>query len=301
MDEIGRTISAVFLLVLLALSIFLVVAFASRSSAYARADRFSMHIRLPYGSSATRDSVARRGRVSGLTTAVTMLVATVLASPLLLTPVATSSAFPLLVMMPLLVAIGFASAVVNIRERLFRPAPDAPRVARVRALGARDYLDRVRLVVPWIVAVAATVAATALAVRWMQEPARVDAAPATAAVFAIVLAAVVFVALRPVERLVLAQPQPATDTLELAWDDAFRTTALGALRLSAALAAWLAFALAAGAVWAGADGLFGSFANQLPAWGMIALTLVYPSTGLRLRPALYPEWLRRPVPAGGAA
>ncbi|MFK4835032.1 hypothetical protein ACI3KY_04815 [Microbacterium sp. ZW T2_14] len=300
-DEVVKALNAAFLLVLLLLCVGLVIAMSSKTSAYARADRFSVRVRLPYGTTTTRESVVRRGRVSSLTTAVTMLVMTVALSPLLLAPVAVNPAFPIIVVIPVLVATGFASAVVSVRERLFRPAPDAPRVARARALGAVDYLDRFRLVLPWTLAVAAVLAFTMLALQWVRQPSRVDDAYAAAAVFALVLTAVVLVALPPVERLVLAQPQPATDTLELAWDDAFRTTTLSALRLSAALPAWLACALALAALWLGADGLFSTFASQVPTWGVIALTFLYPSTGRRLRAGLYPEWLRRPVAAEGTA
>jgi hypothetical protein len=299
--ELARTLNGAFLLMMLMLCVGLVVAMSSKTSAYARADRFSMRVRLPYGSTTTRDSVARRSRVSSLTTAVTMLATTVILSPLLLTPVAANPAFPIIVVIPLLVATGFASAVVNVRERLFRPAPDAPRVARARALSAVDYLDRFRLMLPWVLAAAAVLAFTALALQWLRQPSRVDDAFAAAALFALVVTVIVFVALPPVERLVLAQPQPATDTLELAWDDAFRTTALSALRLSAALSAWLACALALGALWLGAHGLFSTFASQVPTWGLIALTFIYPSTGRRLRADLYPEWLRRPAVVGGPA
>ena len=53
-------------------------------------------------------------------------------------------------------------------------------------------------------------------------------------------------------------------------------------------------------LWLGADGLFSTFASQVPTWGLIALTFIYPSTGRRLRADLYPEWLRRPVAPEGS-
>lgn len=298
---ITRTMNAVFLLVMLILCVCILLAYASRSSAYARADRFSLRVRLPFGSGVTRESVARRGRVDRLATAITMLVTTVIGAPLLLTPLGTTTAFVFVLVIPMLVASGFVSAVVNVRERLFHPAPDAPRVARARALGSRDYLDPFRLSLPWALGLAATLALAALTTRWILDPSRIDGPLAAAAILATVIGAAVFVALRPVEQLVLAQPQPASDTLELAWDDAFRATTLGALRLSAALTAWLACALALCSLWLGADGLFSTFATQVPTWGVIALTFVYPSTGRRLRAGLYPDWLRLPVPVGGAA
>jgi len=162
-------------------------------------------------------------------------------------------------------------------------------------MGVADYLDRFRLLLPWVLAAAGAVAVTALITVWVAQPDRVDEPLASAALFATVVAVGVFVALRPLEKLVLAQPQPAADTLELAWDDAFRATTLSTLRLSAALAAWVALAVAVGALWLGSGGLFSTFATQLPTWGVIALQFVYPNTGRRLRTPLYPEWLRRPV------
>lgn len=298
---LARTFNAALLAILLILCACLVAVFASPSSAYARADRFSLRMRLPYASATTRDSVARRGRVGSLATAITMLVTALMVAPLLLTPVGTSTALPFVVIAPMLVATGFVSAVVSVRERLFHPAPDAPRIARARALRAGDYLGPFRLLLPWLLALAATLALAALSTRWVIDSSRVDGPLAGAAILAAVIAATAFTALGPVERLVLAQPQPATDTLELAWDDAFRTTALGALRLSAALSAWLACSLALGALWLGGDGMLSTFATQVPTWGVIALTFVYPSTGLRLRAGLYPDWLRRSVTVGGAA
>lgn len=299
--EFMRGLNAVLLLALVLTCIGLAVAFASRSSAHARADRFSERVRLPYGTMATRESVVRRARVSSLTTALTLLVAIVLTTPLLLTPLATSPTFPIIAIMPALIATGFASAVVNVRERLFHPAPDAPRIARPRALSPRDYLSPVRRLLPWFLAACAVFAMTWMVTEWVGTASNVDGAFAATAIFAAAITAGVAIAVPVLDKLVLAQPQPATDTLELAWDDAFRATALSALRLSAALAAWMTCALAIGAVWIGSDALFASFATQVPTWGMIALQFVYPSTGRRLRAELYPDWLRQPTPVGGTA
>ena len=298
--EFVRALNAALLLILFLITILLTVASASHSSSYARADRFSQRVRLPYGSPATRGSVTRCLRTSSLATAITMATTTVVVSPVLLTPLATSVTFSFVVVMLMLVATGLVSTVVSIRERLFHPAPEARRIARARALGAADYLGPLHRALPWILGAAAAIALGGLLVEWIRHPGQVDQAFATAAVFGAFVATGVFVGTPALERRVLAQPQPAGDTLELAWDDALRSTALGSLRLSAALTAWMTLALAIGAMWLGSDALFSSLAQQLPTWGVIALTFVYPSTGRRLRADLYPEWLRAPASTGGA-
>jgi hypothetical protein len=245
--------------------------------------------------------VTRRLRTNALLAAVTMLAMTLLVSPLLLTPLATTVTFPFLVVVLMLVTTGIASAVVSIRERLFHPAPDAPRIARAAALGPGDYLDPFRRILPGVLGVLAAVASAALIVEWTRRPDQVDGGFAGTAVITVVVAAVVFAVMPVLERLMLGRPQPASDTLELAWDDAMRTTALGALRLLCALSAWMTFALALGALWLGSGGLSDAVVQQLPTWGVITLAFIYPSTGRRLRPELYPDWLRRPVVVGASA
>ncbi|WP_109209264.1 MULTISPECIES: hypothetical protein [Microbacterium] len=288
--------NAAFLAILLVVLTIIAISVSARRAAYAAADRFSMRVRLPYGTEATRESVARRLRTGSIATSLTMVVTTFALSPLLLTPVATTVTFMFIVVMVILVATGLVSAVVSIRERLFHPAPAAPRIARPRALRTADYLGPFPRLLPWILGGIATAAVGLMVVRRAARPEDVEPAFAATAVFATIGAVAVFVAMPFIERRVLAQPQPASDTLELAWDDALRTTALGSVRLSAALTAWMALALALGAVWIGSDALFSSFAQQLPTWGVIALTFVYPSNGRRLRGDLYPDWLGRPAP-----
>lgn len=296
--EFARILNAILMGALVLLGVGFTVAFSSRSSAASQADEFSRRVRLPYGSAAIRRSVVRRVRVSRLTTAITMLATALLLTPVLLTPLSTSPVLMIVVLVPILAAIGVASAIINVRERLFHPAPDAPRIARARAMRTSDYLDPLRRLLPWALATASAIALLALVVAWVRHPAGVDGAFARAAVFAAVVSVAVFIALPLVERSMLAQPQPASDTLELAWDDAFRATALGSLRLAAAMCAWLAASLAIGALWLGSDALFSSFAQQVPTWGVIAMTFVYPGSGRRLRAGLYPDWLRGPAPVG---
>jgi hypothetical protein len=299
--DFARALNAVLMAVMLALLVGVRVSAASPRSASTRADRFSVRVRLPYGTEAVRESVAYQTRIRGIATANAMCVTVVAASPLLLTPLATSPLFMIVLLLAMLLAVGFTSAAVQVRERLFQPAPDAVRVARARQLGIRDYLDRFRRWLPWTVAGAAAVTIALVVVAMADEPRAVDDGFARAAFVAAAVTAVVCIVAPPLERRILSQPQPASDTLELAWDDALRATALGAVRLTIALSAWVALTLAIGALWLGAGGPFSSFAGQLPTWGVIALQFVYPSTGRRLRPELYPDWLRQPLLQGAAA
>ncbi|GAA2993113.1 hypothetical protein JOD63_001559 [Microbacterium terrae] len=268
----------------------------------ARADRYSMKARLPYGTDAIRASVARGLRARGLAGGAAILAAGVLAVPFLFTALGTDPLFIFYVLVTALVAGGtIATVAVNLRERLFHPAPDAPRVARARRLGVGDYLGAARSLLPWMLFAAAVLAFAVLVAVHAVGATTLDRSAATAAVVFAVTAVASFVALPVLDRLILDSPQPASDTLELAWDDTLRADALGALRLSASIAAWFAFAFAIGTLWTAADASSAYWATQMPTWGMIALQFVYPNNGRALRAPLYPDWLSRPVLAGGAA
>lgn len=304
MDADAEFYLAVNVVLIVALTSTFVIAFfvtSTKSAAYARADRFSQRIRLPFGRPETRDSVAVRMRSATRSSMGAMLVGLGVAACMLPTPLGHSQAFIFVAVFPVLIVVGVVSAWMSVRERIFHPAPDAPRIARPRALGVSDYLDPFRRVLPWVLVSISGACFAALVFTLIRDPGRVDSVPAIgAAVIAVIaLAAVVGVLL--LERLVLAQPQPAADTLELAWDDAFRATTIGQLRLTVAYAAWLVLSLSLGALWVGSGAAFSGIAWQLPTWGIIALQFVYPNNGRRLPSPLYPDWLRQPVPAGAPA
>ncbi|MHC2997964.1 hypothetical protein [Microbacterium sp. HJ5] len=298
--DFARALNAVLMGIVVLAFVVTAVATATTSSASARADRFSQGVRLPYGSPRIRESVVWRMRASARASGWTLVVAALLGSTLLLTPLATTPYFPFLALWPVLVAAGVVGAVVNLRERLFHPAPDAIRIARSRAMRSADYLDPFRRGLTWLLAGAAAASLAALAFAAASRP--LDGTLTVAAVCAGFLAALLCGTLPALERLVLNRPQPATHTLELAWDDAFRTAAISALRLSAAHSVWLvvAFAMAA-ALSEASEPLLHPFAQQLPLFGLLALQFVYPVNGRRLRPDLYPDWLRHAAPAGGPA
>jgi hypothetical protein len=299
--EYVRTMNLVIMAISIVVCTVVVLLVSTTSSAYARADRFSQQIRLPYGTARTRDSVMARVRSASRASASAMLAGILAAAWLLVTPLADTPAFPIYVIFPVLIVTALVSAVMSVRERLFRPAPNAPRVARARAVGVVDYLDPARRVLPWLLACAAGASIVALGIALARTPERVDGVLATAAFVLASVAVATLVVVPLLERRVLAQAQPATDTLELAWDDAFRSTTIGQLRLSMAFAAWGVVASSVCAIWIGADGAFSGLAWQLPTLGLLALQFVYPGTGRRLPTALYPEWLRAPAPVGGPA
>lgn len=296
--EFTRTLNAAIAVVITIIATIVLVAVWGRSSALARADRFSLRVRLPYGSESTRESVARGLRQRSVASALAILAGALVSAALLLTPLATSPLFIFYAIATALVAgNAVATVAVNLRERLFHPAPEAVRIARARTLTAADYLSLFSRLLPWTLAIGGAVALAVLTVTAVTAPDRLDATAAAPAFVLGGVAAVAFTALPWLERLILSQPQPATDTLELAWDDTFRASALLSLRLSCALAAWFALSLSVVALLIGSGSTWNSSATQLPTWGMLALQFAYPSTGRPLPAGLYPDWLRRPAPA----
>ncbi|WP_439593089.1 hypothetical protein [Microbacterium sp.] len=299
--DMTRALNVVLTIAVTIIAVCVLVAMSSRSSSQARADRFSMRVQLPYGSEQTRASVARALRARSIVGGAAILAGAAISAALLFTPVATS---PFFVFYTLLTALVVGSVVgttiVAVRERLFHPAPDAPRIARARTLSVAEYIGPVRRALPWLIAVLAALAAGSVAFFAVFAPARVQSPAAIAVAVFSVVALAVFIALPRLERLVLDQPQPATHSLELAWDDALRAATIMSLRLSGAIAAWLVLSLAIIALTTPLDSVWSGWATQLPTWGVIALSFLYPSTGRPLPAPLYPEWLRHPVPAGGA-
>jgi hypothetical protein len=295
-----RATNVLLMAVMIAVFAIMVPVVGSTSSAQARADRFSQRSRLPYGTPETRESVVEHVRSASRSGAIAAVIGMLAASCLLLTPLATTPLFLFVAVFPVLIVTAAVSATVSVRERLFHPAPNAPRIARARALGVADYLDPFRRRLPWMLAAGAAASLAAVIGSSASRPGPVDGVLALSLLIITIMAVATFVAVPVLERRVLDQPQPASDTLELAWDDAFRATTIAQLRLALALAAWIVLALSTGLLWPGGDGPFSGFALQIPTWGIIALQFVYPNTGRRLPHDLYPDWLRRPVAAEGS-
>ncbi len=279
----------------------------------ASAYRTSMRARLPFGNDAVHRSVrARLRRITrvnmwGLLGAIVVLGVLFLATPLASTPYALW----ILTLLILVVALAGGTLVGQLRERLFAPEPEAPRIARLTDLRTRDYLGAWRTVTPVVLLIAATAGTLVLGILTVSGRVPLEMLLLTAG--ALVLAIAAAIGTRLLERHVLAQPQPASDTLELAWDDLFRVDALSSMRMSAAMTAWLPLgmvgAMLVSLVIDGGISLFTSgppfrsspdlteLMTLFPWWGIPVLQIVYTLGNGRLPAALYPAFLRTPVGA----
>ncbi|MFB7890816.1 hypothetical protein ACFC1I_01265 [Microbacterium sp. NPDC056044] len=271
--------------------------------------RMSMRAKLPIESWDMWRSIRDRSRVLVRANMWGLLVSVILFAALLIWTPIGSSPFALWILTLTLVIgiLGVTSAIVGVRERLFSPAPAAVRIARPSALRTRDYLPGWAVQLPlWLIG-AAALGCTALTIAWVDGA--IAAATAAMASVALAFAALALVACRVAERRVLAQPQPATNTLELAWDDLFRRDALGALRMSVAMAAWPAVGVAGSALFLVALGHTAPDAARVlttfPWFGIPCIQVAYTLLSGRLPSKLYPEYLRvasepAPASAGGA-
>lgn len=294
MEIFNGLLLAVFMLVPI---VFLVVTRPADWGA-GRVAQMSLRARLPLGAATTERSIRARTRALTRANMWGLLAAlAVVASMFVLTPLGASPFFLWFVALAVLLGVMTVSAaVVNTRERLFSPAPTAPRVARAQTLTTADYIGRWRARIP-----AAVLGGTGLLLAGVVVAVGLGAVQPTLLVWlgaAVLLGVAAALVGRAAESRVLAQPQPATDTLELAWDDLFRSDALSTLRMGTAMAAWLPFGLAlsillrAGLPFAstGWEATLGAF----PWWGVPVLQLVYTLQQGRLSHRLYPAFLRQP-------
>ncbi|MDR7185826.1 hypothetical protein J2X85_002862 [Microbacterium trichothecenolyticum] len=271
--------------------------------------RMSVRAKLPIDSWDMWRSIRDRSRALVGANMWGLLVSVALMAALLVWTPLGSSPFALWILTLTLVigVLGVASAIVGVRERLFSPAPTAVRIARPSALATRDYLPGWASQLPrWSLGAGAAGGAVVTAVSLTGA---ISPTTAVTTVVALAFALVVAVVCRVAERRVLAQPQPATNTLELGWDDLFRADALGALRMSAAMAAWLPLGLAMCALFLAALGFADPGVSRVlqtfPWFGIPFIQVVYTLASGRLPARLYPEYLRgapEPAPAytGGA-
>lgn len=265
----------------------------------ARAHTMSMQARLPFGTEATRLRVRGRARSILRTNMWALLCAVALIAVMFVTTPLAESPFAMwiLAVVILLACLSVGTVTAQVRERLFSPAPDAPRIARLSPPRIDAYLGPWLRWPPVVLLAAASLATGGLALAALRGA---PAALLAAAGATLALAVAATVTTRVFERLVRARPQPATDALELAWDDLFRTDALRSLRMSAAIACWIPFGVATAALWALVVPSPGpapfSLLAGFPWWGVPLLQVVYTIRMGRLPLRLYP-----PAPAGGVA
>ena len=262
-----------------------------------RAHKYSLKARLPFGSEVVAQSIRRHLRFvirTRMWVFIALLIA--IAAVYIVVPVRSSPIFLWAFSFSLL-AVGMPAASVfsSLRERLFAPAPTAPRIARTRGLVAADYLGPLRRLTPNVLFIAATIAVGALFAVSLLTGYRFDTATVIVCGGMLLVALIAAVADRLLERLVLARPQPASNTVELAWDDSFRSDTLGWLRLGAATTAVIPLGLAGAAllvaVLTPAEPEFITALELFPWWAAIALQLSYQFGEGHMPRALYPAQL----------
>lgn len=253
----------------------------------ARAHETSMRARLPFCTDAVHRGVRVRLRTITRVNMWALLGAILLMGGLFLwTPLVSSSyAMWILTLVIVVAVVTTGSVVAQVRERLFSPTPAAPRIARATVMRTRDYLGAWRRLTPVVLLGSGTAATAALLAS---APGRTDGGHIVATAAALVLAFAVTGATRVAEHRILDQPQPASDTLELARDDLFRADALGSLRMSAAMTSWLPLGMAATLLLSAwlprPETLMGLF----PWWGIPLLLVLYSLGSGKLPAALHP-------------
>lgn len=272
------------------------------TSGQARAHAYSVRARLPFGSESTASTVAARVRAQIRANLWAVLGVIAITAPLLFIPGFLTSPQSLWVVTVtvLMCALSVAAVVVNVRAQLFTISPDAPRVAHLRDLTVRDYLQPWRrLPGPLLL----TAAAASVLAFWIGSANGLWHAPAPTATLiyaSMVLASGVAVATRFVEARVLAQPRRAHDELELAWTDIFRADTLGALRLSLSVAAWLPLGLSASFLLLDAvatnEPTTLTMLQQFPWWGVSLLQVLHAFGQGTMPGPLYPPGLRPATP-----
>ncbi|TQM66040.1 hypothetical protein [Klugiella xanthotipulae] len=198
------------------------------------ARQFFDSVSLPPGPPAIHEAVThytlRRER-SGL--AGLAFAALVALSVLLVWPGAGGSELPWLVLIPCaLTGMAFGQASTALRYTLFPGVPEVRRVARLRTVTIADYVPAVHR---WAVTVVCALSALAVLVAVVLVLTGVASwvdllhtnIPSAALVTTLIWGAASWG-----ERRILGRPQPATTTLELAWDDAIRSNMFRSLALT---------------------------------------------------------------------
>lgn len=269
--------------------------------------RFWQRIGLPLETDqiagAVRRRISHRSTAQSTGTLVGLLVS---ALALILNPSLASLTFMWLFALPaVLTCMAAGDLVLSLRSSLFRRHPDAARLARSSATTLRDYVSGWRLhLAPVFILISGAlcgcgVALGALGAIDLRHFVLSTAFPLLA------LSILVLLAGMAMERRILRRSQPAADTLELAWDDAFRAETFRALRLFETIVAWLALAASGIGILQGIDALAGTvwstgLGPQLLIWGYLATLGVF-SVGraqTQFRYALWPDLAKVEVGTG---
>ena len=175
---------------------------------------------------------------------------------LFLAPSIGSTLFIWLVVLPIeLTAITIADVAVALRRSPFQPSPGLPRVARSEATTIDDYVSPVRLKIAPVCVGLGMVLCAATLVLWLSGAIEIGRFTGSPALPLLAAAVVAHVGGRVAEHRVLLSQQPAINSVELAWDDAFRADTFRALRLFQSSVTWLAVAAALVGIFAIVDGM----------------------------------------------
>ena len=163
----------------------------------------------------------------------------------------------------------------SLRSSLFQQDRESARLARPRATTVSDYVSPWRLLLAPVFVLAAIVLCACGVVLGQVGVIDTGTFIGSPALVMLAVALVVFFFGMSMERRVLGHRQPATDTLALAWDDAFRAETLRLLRMFETDMAWLAVAAAGRGVLLGLDAVAGTswslgVGDQLFVWGCLA-------------------------------
>ncbi|MET4001677.1 MULTISPECIES: hypothetical protein [Arthrobacter] len=245
--------------------------------------RFWDRVGLPMGTDEINTSVARRlhrsdtaqwlGGLAGTLVAATVLLLTPTPGPIF--------GFSWLVVLPaFIIGMSTFDVALALRDSLFTKREDSPRMARAAAVDAADYMSPWRrATAPLLLALAVALDVTVLA---MGAAGKVNGGAflQSMALPFLVLALVVATGSKLVSQRMLQQPQPVSDPLELAWDDALRADTFRKLgQLSAGLA-WLALAAAGLGLAEAIDpshtsSLWSPYGELAISWGFIAIVMFF--------------------------
>ncbi|MGZ0711046.1 hypothetical protein ACWPKO_22235 (plasmid) [Coraliomargarita sp. W4R53] len=289
--------SAIFLVAIAAVPVGVLISLRRPNWGITRLYKVSVRARLPITSDEMWMSIRFRARNETRANMWGLLIAMAIVGSLFaFTPLKSSPYFIWILVLMIVLVTAVSSTLATVRERLFSPAPQAARIARASELDVSDYLSSVRQYAPRVLLIAAGVGFIALWISAIWKPISVQLLVGSAA--SLGLALVVTWIGRVTEKRILACPQPASNTLELGWDDLFRTDSLNSLRMATAMAAWLPFGIALTAltnIWIfGGRSDLEQFAGLFPWWGIPLLQVMYLLSAGRLSSGLYPEYLRAP-------
>ena len=253
----------------------------------------SVRARMPIGSERMAQSIAARTRtVVRANMWGVMSAIVIVASMFALTPLGASPNFLWFLSAAILLGvIAISQVVVTVRERLFTPAPSAPRMARATALRVGDYLRPAERFAPWALSAILTLLWAIIALLW--GTGRVEGGALGWLIAGTIFALVGGAAGMWAERRILVQPQPASTTLELAWDDLFRADALRTLRMAETMLVWIPLGIGGSLllhmILSNPSPEAGSIMQLFPWWGIPFIQVLYTWGAGRLPAALRPD------------